>query len=407
MDLANRRPAMPWREVSVMEQRREFVRLGMQEEANRRELCRRFGIHPQTGYKWLARWQANQDVSDQSRRPRSSPRQTEGAIEQRVIAVRDAHPAWGARKIARCLKRENVSPPAVSTVHQILRRSDRIKAPLGGTVASQRFEMPAPNLLWQMDFKGWIRLGNEAQCHPLTVVDDHSRYDLCLQACADQRGETVRERLEVTFGHYGLPDAFFVDNGTPWGDPSGERWTRFEVWLLKLGIRLIHSRPYHPQSRGKNERFHRTLNAEVLALRRFRDLAETQLAFDAWREVYNFERPHESLDQQVPASRYQPSKRPMPERLPAPEYDSTETVRTVPKTKAYISFKGKLWKVPQAFRGERLAIRPTSEDGKYAVFFRRPPGRQHRLDGRKKCRSCLRTGVGHVSGLNTRPGNPS
>src|SRR3954469_25089809 len=121
-----------------------------------------------------------------------------------------------------CLKREDISPPAVSTVHQILRRSDRIKAPLGGAVASQRFEMSEPNQLWQMDFKGWIRLGNEAQCHPLTVVDDHSRYDLCLQACADQRGDTVRDRLEVTFRHYGLPDCFFVDNGTPWGDPSGE-----------------------------------------------------------------------------------------------------------------------------------------------------------------------------------------
>src|SRR5437660_1082360 len=244
MDLAIRRPAMPWREVSVMEQRREFVRLAMQEGANRRELCRRFAIHPQTGYKWLARWQANQEVADQSRRPRSSPRQTEGAIEQRIVALRDTHPAWGARKIARCLKREDISP-------------------------------------------------------------------------------------------------------------SGERWTRFEVWLLKLGIGVIHSRPYHPQSR-KNERFHRTLNAEVLALRRFRDLAETQRAFDAWREVYNFERPHEALDQEVPASRYQPSKRAMPDRLPEPEYDSQEIVRTVPATKAYISFKGKMWKVPQAFRGERL-----------------------------------------------------
>ena len=360
---------MPWREVSVMEQRREFVRLAMQEGANRRELCRRFGIHPETGYKWLARWQAGQDVADQSRRPHGSPRRTRSAIEQRVVEVRDAHPAWGARKIARCLEREGLSPPAVSTVHQILRRSDRIKAPLGGGVASQRFEMPAPNLLWQMDFKGWIRLGNDAQCHPLTVVDDHSRYDLCLQACADQRGDPVRERLERTFRHYGLPEAFFVDNGTPWGDPSGERWTRFEVWLLKLGIAVIHSRPYHPQSRGKNERFHRTLNAEVFALRRFRDLAETQRAFDAWREVYNFERPHEALDQQVPASRYRPSKRPMPERLPESGYDSHEIVRTVPATKAYISFKGKSWKVPQAFRGERLAIRPTSDDGKYGVFF--------------------------------------
>jgi transposase InsO family protein len=360
---------MPWREVSVMDQRREFVRLAMQEGANRRELCRRFGIHPETGYKWLARWQADKDVADRSRRPHASPQQTDKAIEQRVLAVRDAHPAWGARKIARCLEREGMSPPAVSTVHQILRRSDRIKAPPGGAAASQRFEMPAPNLLWQMDFKGWIRLGNDSQCHPLTVVDDHSRYDLCLQACADQRGETVRERLEGTFRHYGLPEAFFVDNGTPWGDPSGERWTRFEVWLLKLGIGVIHSRPYHPQSRGKNERFHRTLNAEVFALRRFRDLAETQRAFDAWREVYNFERPHEALDQQVPASRYQPSKRSMPERLPEPEYDSREIVRTVPTTKAYISFKGKLWKVPQAFRGERLAIRPTSDDSKYGVFF--------------------------------------
>jgi transposase InsO family protein len=360
---------MPWHEVSVVDQRREFVRLAMQEGANRRELCRRFGIHPETGYKWLGRWQADKEVADRSRRPHASPQQTDKAIEQRVLGVRDAHPAWGARKIARCLEREGMSPPAVSTVHQILRRSGRIVAPLGGAVASQRFEMPAPNLLWQMDFKGWIRLGNDAQCHPLTVVDDHSRYDLCLQACADQRGDTVRERLEGTFRHYGLPDAFFVDNGTPWGDPSGERWTRFEVWLLKLGIGVIHSRPYHPQSRGKNERFHRTLKAEVLALRHFRDLAETQRAFDAWREVYNFERPHEALDQQVPASRYQPSKRPMPKRLPEPEYDSQEIVRTVPATKAYVSFKGDPWKVPQAFRGERLAIRPTADDGKYGVFF--------------------------------------
>ena len=133
-------------------------------------------------------------------------------------------------------------------------------------MASQRFEMPAPNLLWQMDFKGWVRLGNDAQCHPLTVVDDHSRYDLCLQACADQRGDTVRGRLELTFRRYGLPEAFFVDNGTPWGDPSGEHWTRFSVWLLKLGIAVIHSRPYHPQGRGKNERFHRTLKAEVFAI---------------------------------------------------------------------------------------------------------------------------------------------
>jgi transposase InsO family protein len=360
---------MPWREVSVMEQRREFIRLASQDGANRRELCRRFGIHPDTGYKWLARWRAGQDLVDRSRRPHSSPQQTDHGVEERILAVRDAHPAWGARKIVRCLQREGGVAPAFSTVHQILLRNGRVQEPPGGAIASQRFEMAAPNLLWQMDFKGWIRLGNDALCHPLTVVDDHSRYDLCLQACADQRGTTVRDRLECTFRRYGLPEAFFVDNGTPWGDPSGERWTRFSVWLLKLGINVIHSRPYHPQSRGKNERFHRTLDVEVLALRRFRDLAETQCAFDSWREVYNFERPHEALGQQVPASRYQPSRRSMPDRLPTPEYDSHEIVRTVSSTRAYVSFNGRLWKVPQAFRGERLAIRPTSIDGKYGVFF--------------------------------------
>src|SRR6185295_14191548 len=107
-------------------------------------------------------------------------------------------------------------------------------------------------------------------------------------------------------------------------------------------------------SRGKNERFHRTLNAEVFALRQLRDLAEAQRAFDAWRTVYNLERPHEALSQEVPASRYQPSLRAMPDRLPQVEYDAAEIVRIVPSTKDYISFRGRHWKVPQAFRSERL-----------------------------------------------------
>jgi transposase InsO family protein len=360
---------MPWREVSIMDQRREFVRLAMVEGTNRRELCRRFGIHPDTGYKWLGRWTAEEELADRSRRPHSSPTQTDRTTEERILAVRDAHPAWGARKIARCLEREGVKAPACSTVHEILRRHDRIVPPPGGAAAQQRFEMPAPNLLWQMDFKGWMPLGNGARCHPLTILDDHSRYDLCLEACANEQGGTVQDRLQLTFRRYGLPEAFFVDNGTPWGDSSGQRWTRLGVWLLKLGIAVLHSRPYHPQSRGKNERFHRTLQAEVFALKRFRDLGEVQRAFDAWRTTYNLERPHEALDQDVPASRYRPSPRAMPDHLPQIEYDDHEIVRRVGTTKAYISFKGRPWKLPQAFYGERVAIRPLNTDGQYGIFF--------------------------------------
>jgi transposase InsO family protein len=361
---------MPWREVSVVEQRAEFVRLAMQEGVNRRELCRRFGISPQTGYKWLGRGLSDEELADRCRRPHSSPSRTEALIEALVLAVRDAHPVWGARKIARCLERDGHETPAVSTVHAILSRHGRIGVPNGsGGKEYQRFEKPEPNLLWQMDFKGWVVLANGAKCHPLTIVDDHSRFALCLAACANEQGRTVQGRLESTFRRYGLPDAMFVDNGTPWGDASGARWTRLGVWLLKLGVGLLHSRPYHPQSRGKNERFHRTLKAEVFALQRFRDFAEVQCAFDRWRDVYNLDRPHQALGQDVPASRYRPSPRAIPDRLPEVQYDAHEIVRTVSTTKDYIRFKGALWKVPQAFRGERVAIRPRSPDGHYAICF--------------------------------------
>lgn len=360
---------MPWREVSIMEERRDFVRLAMLEGANRRELCARFGIHPDTGYKWLSRWAAGDEgLRDHSRRPQTSPRRSPAALEAQILQVRDAHPAWGARKIARCLDRQGIQPPAASTVHAILQRHGRVQRPVGGAPASQRFEKPAPNLLWQMDFKGWIRLNDGSPCHPLTMVDDHSRYVPCLAACADEQTGTVRGHLETTFRRHGLPDALFVDNGTPWGDSAGARWTRLGVWLLKLGVEVLHSRPYHPQSRGKNERFHRTLADEVFALRRFGDLAEVQRALDRWRDVYNHERPHQALDQNVPASRYRTSARPMPKRLPEMHYDAGEIVRTVPANNHYVSFKGRHWRVPRAFCGERLAIRHTGEQ-RYTICF--------------------------------------
>lgn len=362
---------MPWREVSAMDERREFVRLAMMEGANRRELCRRFRISADVGYKWLARWRAGDvDLEDRSRRPHVSPRRSSGELEGRVLDVRDAHPAWGARKIESVLARRGVATPAVSTVHEILCRHGRID-PLNPSAdpAPLRFEREAPNQLWQMDFKGWMTLVGRERCHPLTIIDDHSRFVPCLKACIDQQSSTVQDHLEKTFRRYGLPEAIFVDNGSPWGDSSGERWTRLGVWLLKLGVDLIYSRPYHPQSRGKNERFHRTLKAEVFALRRFHTFAEVQRAFDAWLDVYNFERPHEAIGQEPPATRWRPSPRRMPKRVLEVEYDLGETVRTVSSTKAYISFKGQLWKVPQAFRRERVAIRQIGRNGQFGVFF--------------------------------------
>jgi transposase InsO family protein len=362
---------MPWKEVCAMDQRIEFVRLAEQEGANRRELCRRFGISPQTGYKWLQRSAAGGDgwAATLSRRPHESPGRVADVLEAAVLRVRDEHPAWGARKILHFLARGGWTMPAASTVHAILARHDRITTP-GPQPAKGRFELPAPNLIWQMDFKGRFLLRDgQHWCHPLTVVDDHSRYAICLQACDNEKGSTVQHELSRVFRRYGMPEAFLVDNGPPWGNGPERGWTWLGVWLLKLGVDVIRARPYHPQTRGKNERFHRSLKAEVLSLQNFRHLSDTQKAFDRWRQLYNFERPHQALDFNVPASRYSLSSRAMPERLPRIDYAASDIVRRVGPSKAYISFKGHLWKMPKAFLGEYVALRPLRKDGHFSVHF--------------------------------------
>lgn len=360
---------MVWREVSMAEQRREFVMLASLAGANISALCARFGISRQTGHLWLRRFVGGErGFEDRSRRPRHSPRRLSGELEAGVLAIRDAHPAWGARKIAAVLRRSGIEPPAVSTVHKVLSRHGRI-APDSPGRSYTSFEREAPNALWQMDFKGRVRLSCGAWLHPLTVIDDHSRYAVGLAACANQQTQTVRARLEATFRHHGLPVAIYVDNGSPWGGGRPGQWTPLRLWLIKLGIETIHSKPYQPQGRGKNERFHRSLAAEVLSLAPLKNFDEAQDAFDRWRHVYNRERPHQALGFATPAERYRSSQRAFPETLPAPQYASGEIVRRVSSTKAYVSFRNRLWKVPEAFRGETLAIRPRLPDGCFAICF--------------------------------------
>jgi hypothetical protein len=130
-----------------------------------------------------------------------------------------------------------------------------------------------------------------------------------------------------------------------------------------------HATPYHPQGRGKNERFHRSLAAEVFALAPLHGLVQTQAALDRWRQVYNHQRPHEALGLTPPASRYRPSPRPFPERLPQPDYAPGEIVRKVLSTKPYISYANRLWPVPQAFAGELVAVRPRLPEGSFGIFF--------------------------------------
>jgi hypothetical protein len=219
-----------------------------------------------------------------------------------------------------------------------------------------------------MDFKGDYLLGS-GRCYPLTVLDDHSRFSLGLSACANQRWTTVRGRLEGIFRCYGLPERLLMDNGAPWGarGQKGLELTRLEVWLVRLGIGVVHSRPSHPQTLGKDERFHRTLKAEVLSRGAPPDLQAQQRAFDRWREIYNFERPHEALGLEVPARRYQPSPREFPATLPPITYPSSLSVRKV-GAQGKISFRGRSFRISKALVGLPVALKPGLQDGRYDVL---------------------------------------
>jgi transposase InsO family protein len=365
---------MPWRELSIMDQREEFVRLALTHGANRSELCHRFGISRSKGYKWLARYRTEGllGLADRSRRPQRSPARTSEAVEAEVLRIRAAsNNAWGGRKIAHMLSRSGAPEvPAPSTITAILRRHGNLDERSHEHPGPyRRFEHAEPNDLWQMDFKGHFATGR-GRCHPLTVLDDHSRYALGLEACADEQDKTARQRLVSIFRRYGLPVAMLMDNGPPWGDGkgNGDAHTCFTVWLMRLGIKVSHGRPYHPQTQGKDERFHRSLKAEVLTGKSFIDLAQCQHAFDRWRPIYNRERPHEAIGLAVPADRYRMSPRPYPEELPAIEYGPGDHVRKVDMS-GEISFKHRPWRIGLAFRGQYIALRSTAEDGIFSVHY--------------------------------------
>jgi transposase InsO family protein len=359
---------MPWQECSRMSERQEFVALAQHEGANIAELCRHFGISRKTGYKWLGRAIAGEtELTDRSRRPHTTPGQTPAAVAAAVLAMREEHPTWGGRKLHHALARQGmVEPPAPSTITAILRRE--------GLLSSEppprdfvRFEHPAPNDLWQLDFMG-PRAVDGGRVHPLTLLDDHSRFALTIAACGDQQHPTVQAQLTAVFRRYGLPRVILCDNGSPWG-PAGEvGLTRLEAWWLRLGIEPWHGRPYHPQTQGKVERLHGTIAADVFGQRQFADLVTAQAAFDAFRAGYNHHRPHQALADAVPADRYRCSPRRFPEQVPEIGYGPDDTVCRVTEHGS-IQWQHRRAFVSRGLVGEPVGVRPTAEDGVWHVFY--------------------------------------
>lgn len=363
---------MPWKETTAMTQRGEFVERAQAEGANISALCREYGISRKTGYKWLKRARADgaAGMREQSRRPKRSPRQTDAEREGQVLGVRSAHPDWGGRKIRRVLQQAGMERvPAASTITRILHQHNQIDPQEAlKHKPYQRFERAQANELWQMDFKGYFALEGGGYCHPLTVLDDHSRFLLGLRACPNETAETVQRQLTGIFQQFGLPEEMLMDNGAAWGARQGYQHTQLTMWLIRLGIVIRHGRPYHPQTQGKEERLHRTLQCEVIRRHTMRDLPDSQRIFDAWWQVYNYQRPHEALDLEVPAHHYHASPRPFPEVLPPVTYPPGETVRKVDEA-GKLYFHNRTFYVGKAFRHQPVAIRPLESDGCFAVYF--------------------------------------
>ena len=356
---------MPWNPQNTMQLRLEFVTLAMKADIPFSELCRRFHVSRQTGYKWIERFKAHglEGLIDRSRRPHASPNRTSDEMEAHVLEMRIRHPAWSAHKIARRLRDRGLQGvPCDSTVNSILRRHGCISEQASANATAwTRFERDAPNELWQMDFKGHFALLDRTRCHPLTVLDDHSRFNIVLQACSAQNGQTVREHLQRAFAQYGLPLQINTDNGAPWGTPSkpGEL-TELAIWLIRLGIHVSYSRPYHPQTNGKDERFHRSFKAEVLNNRSFTGPGQAQAEFDRWRDIYNFERPHGGIGMATPATRYSVSPRAMPGTLPPLEYGACDEVLRV-GWNGKVTFRGHQLRVSSALHRLDIAARPSSK----------------------------------------------
>jgi transposase InsO family protein len=370
---------VPWNVTAPLSsQRADFLALLSDRSCPFAEACQRFGISRTTGYKWRGRASLPlpQPLVDRSRRPHSCPRQTAADIEAAILATHDAY-GWGARKIHAHL-RDLPELPCSRTVQKVLTRHDRSSRQASAAVPPQRFERSAPNHLWQMDFKGPLWVGGPKR-YLFSVLDDHSRYLLALRLCCDQTMETAWAALWPLFGEVGLPESILSDNGFgPRGaSVGGLSW--LEARLLRLGVEAIHGRAYHPQTQGKVERLHRTLEEEVLPrLNQEQPQALLAEALEKWRhEVYNAIRPHEALGNETPASRWYKSERPRPWRLPAVRYPAGTATRKVMQ-RGEISWRGYEVLVGSGLSGQYVAV--SEQDNTVVLCYGTRVLRQVRLD---------------------------
>ncbi|HEY1213746.1 MAG TPA: IS481 family transposase [Bryobacteraceae bacterium] len=327
---------MGWKESNVLEERFRFVEAQRRGEQSIAELCREYGITRPTAYKWLARYgeEGIEGLRDRSRAPHHPAHGLEEAVKTWILAVKAKHPFWGARKIVAYLEAQSPGQqwPAVSSVGELLkqqgltvprkrqRRREAASAPLAHADSANR--------VWSVDFKGWFHTTDGRRCEPFTLTDNYSRYLLRCQALPAPTTVQIQPVMVAAFREYGLPERIRSDNGAPFGSNGESGLTTLSVWWIRLGIFPERIRPGHPQQNGRHERMHLTLKQQT-ATPPAATLRQQQKRFDAFRQEYNSERPHEALGQKPPAQFFEASPRPYPARLPELEYPADWQIRRV------------------------------------------------------------------------------
>lgn len=354
---------MPWKETCAMDQKVQMIGDWLKEEFSITELSELYKVSRPTIYKWIARYEEHglDGLAELSREALRHPNATPSAIAEKIVEMKSMHQRFGPKKIIARLRMQHpdLCWPAVSTAGDILKKQGLVQ-PRKKKRRVPPYTEPflgcnKPNAVWSADFKGQFNTGDGRLCYPLTITDNYSRYLLQCRGLSQPTHEQTQPWFEWTFREYGLPHAIRTDNGAPFASVALGGLSRLSIWFIKLGIMPERIDSGHPEQNPRHERMHRTLKEAVAIPPRF-NIYEQQQAFQNFIHEFNYERPHESLDQKLPSSVYYLSDRPYPLRIPLVEYDDDVVVKKI-RHGGEMYWKGKFIYISQALAGEPVALK--------------------------------------------------